>query len=51
MVIWDGEAQKKPNKHESNNSMAGVIEWHGRSANLLAKGVKNGLDKEKPTIK
>ena len=31
--------------------MAGVIEWHDRSANLLTKGVNNGLKKEKPTIK
>ena len=31
--------------------MARVTKWHDRSANLLAKGVKNGLDKEKPAIK
>ena len=45
------QAQKRPNKHESNNNMARVTEWHGRSANILTKRVKNGLEKEKPPIK
>jgi len=31
--------------------MAGIIRWHGRSINGLAKRVRNGLEKEKPIAK
>ena len=45
------QAQKRPNKHGSNNSTVGMTKWHDRSASRPTKGVKNGLEKEKPTIK
>ena len=45
------QAQNRPNKHKLNNSMAGITGWHDRCINRLAKRVRNGLEKEKPTIK
>ena len=40
------QAQKKPNKHESNNNIAWMTEWHNRSASRSAKEAKDGLEKE-----
>ena len=40
-----------PSKHGSNDSIVGMTKWHGKSANRPAKGARNGLEEEKPTIK
>ena len=45
------QAKKRPNKHGSNNTIAGIIEWHGRNASRFMEGAKSRLRREKPTIK
>ena len=41
---------KRPNKHGSNNTTAGMVEWYGRNGNKTTEGAKNGLKGEKSTI-
>ena len=42
---------KRSSKHESNNTTAGIAKWYDRKGNKTTKGAKDGLKKEKPTIK
>ena len=42
---------KRPSKHEPNNATAGRTKWHGRNASKSTEGAKNGLKREKPTIR
>ena len=30
--------------------MIGITEWNGRSVNFVVKRIRDGLEKEKPTI-
>ena len=45
------QAQKTPSKHRSNNTTTGIVKWCGRNDSKITKGAKNGLKREKPTIK
>ena len=45
------QAQKRPSKHELNNSTTEMTEWHGRGVSRPTKGEKDALKNEKPTIK
>ena len=42
------QAQKRPNKHRSNNTMVGTTEGYGSK---IMEGAKNGLKRGKLTIK
>ena len=42
---------KRSSKHESNNTTAGITKWYDRKGNKTTKGAKDGLKREKPTIK
>ena len=45
------EAQKRPNKHGSNNTTARIAEWYNRNGSKITERAKNGLKRGKPTIK
>ena len=45
------QAQKRPSKHGSNNTTAGIAEWHCRNGSKIMEGAKSGLKREKPAIK
>ena len=45
------QAKKRPNKHRSNNTTAGITEWHSRNGSKIMEGAMSGLKKEKSTIK
>ena len=45
------QAQKRPSKHGSNYTTAGITKWCGKNGSKITKGAKNGLKREKPTIK
>ena len=45
------QAKKRPNKHGSNNTTAGITEWYGRNGSKIMEGATSGLKKEKSTIK
>ena len=42
---------KRPSKHRSNNTTAGIAEWYNRKGNKTMEGAEDGLKREKPTIK
>ena len=45
------QAQKRPSKHESNNTTTGIVKWYGKSDSKITERAKNGLKRGKPTIK
>ena len=45
------QAQKRPNKHGSNNTTAEIVGWHGKNGSRITEGVKSGLKRGKPIIK
>ena len=40
------EAQKRPNKHGSNNTTARIAEWYNRNGSKIMEGAKSGLKRE-----
>ena len=42
---------KRPSKHESNTTTAGITEWYDRNGKKTMEGEKNGLNRGKSTIK
>ena len=45
------QAQKRPSKHWSNNTMAGTTKWYDKNGSKITEGAKNELKEGKPTIK